>query len=121
MKNTAIIGNIVRLSQSALSLILSKTKIGFYQDLSLDTGNFVYATMNDSDRLLGQYYFDEGTCVYIVTLGITCTEGSEYPSIINSSAGLLKRFDAPINLKAKIPFLLHLLMMWIILLGKHPI
>ena len=62
----------------------------WFWDLSLDAGNFVYAaTMNDSERLLGQYcYFDEGTCVYIVTLGITCTEGSKYPSIINSSAGV---------------------------------
>lgn len=79
------------LLSSASSFAEFKQNKDWFWNLSLDAGNFVYAaTLNSSDRLLGQYcYFDEGTCVYMVTLGITCTEGSEYPSIINSSAGVV--------------------------------
>ena len=51
---------------------------------------YVYAaTVNTDGRILGQYcYFSESSCVYLVSLGITCEPGSEYPSILNSSAGV---------------------------------
>jgi len=56
----------------------------------LSGNEYVYAaTVNSDGRILGQYcYFSESTCVYLVSLGITCESGSEYPSILNSSAGV---------------------------------
>ena len=51
---------------------------------------YVYAaTVNSDGRVLGQYcYFSDSSCVYLVSLGILCESGSEYPSILNSSAGV---------------------------------
>ncbi|MBU2709338.1 hypothetical protein KCM76_25305 [Zooshikella marina] len=61
----------------------------WYWDLSLNKDEFVYAaTENSEGRVLGQYcYIFEKSCVYIVSLGISCKEGSKFPSIVNSSAG----------------------------------
>jgi hypothetical protein len=39
--------------------------------------------------VLGQYcYFNDDSCYYLVSLGITCEKNSEYPSILNSDAGV---------------------------------
>ncbi len=56
----------------------------------LSGSEYVYAaTQNQDGRILGQYcYFSESSCVYLVSLGITCESGSDYPSILNSSAGV---------------------------------
>lgn len=50
---------------------------------------FAYAaTMNDSERLLGQFCkYDDGVCTYRVTFGASCEKDSDYPSILNSSLG----------------------------------
>ncbi len=57
-------------------------------DLSGD--EYAYAaTVNTDGRVLGQYcYFDDNSCYYLVSLGTTCETGSEYPSILNSDAGV---------------------------------
>lgn len=56
----------------------------------LSGGEYVYAaTVNTEGRILGQYcYFSDSSCVYLVSLGILCKSGSEYPSILNSNAGV---------------------------------
>lgn len=48
--------------------------------------DFIYAaTVNADGRVLGQYcYISEGSCYYLVELGITCDTDSEYPSLLNS-------------------------------------
>lgn len=53
---------------------------------------FAYAaTSTDGGRILGQYcYYDQETCVYVVTLGITCDQGSEYPALVNSNVGAIE-------------------------------
>ncbi|MBN4055583.1 hypothetical protein JYU12_02445 [bacterium AH-315-K03] len=68
---------------------LEKSK-DWYWDLSLSKNNYVYAmTNNESGEALGQYCYPfEDKCVYIVSLGITCNAGAEYPSIVNSSEGV---------------------------------
>ena len=56
--------------------VLSKD---WYWDIT--TEGYVYAATNNSkERVLGQYcYFNMDSCIYIVTLGITCDEGDEHP------------------------------------------
>ncbi|MRI35503.1 hypothetical protein EOPP23_21320 [Endozoicomonas sp. OPT23] len=45
------------------------------------------ATINDTNRILGQYcYYADSTCYYLVSLGITCETGDEYPSLINTDS-----------------------------------
>lgn len=55
---------------------------------STDGDGFYYAaTANATGHILGQYcYFESGSCLYIVGIGITCEEGHEYPAVINSDA-----------------------------------
>ncbi len=62
----------------------------WFWDLSLDNGEYVYAaTYNGEGRILGQYcYLEEGNCIYIVSFGTVCDQGKEYPSILNSPAGV---------------------------------
>ena len=49
------------------------------------------ATVNSDGRVLGQYcYYSESSCVYLVSLGIICADDSEYPSILNSDAGVVE-------------------------------
>lgn len=57
----------------------------------LSGAEYVYAaTINEDGRILGQYcYFSDSSCIYLVSLGITCKAGSEYPSILNSTAGVV--------------------------------
>lgn len=54
-----------------------------------DSDNFYYAaTLNSSGHLIGQYcFFKSGDCKYLLGAGITCTEGNEYPALINSTSG----------------------------------
>lgn len=54
--------------------------------------DFAYAaTANDEGHILGQYcYYANGTCVYVVTLGIKCSQGAEYPALINSNIGAME-------------------------------
>ena len=56
---------------------------------SSNNQNFYYAaTTNSSGHIFGQYcYFDSESCLYIVTLGVTCDEDAEYPVIFNSNKG----------------------------------
>ncbi|AZT83650.1 hypothetical protein EHN06_08915 [Marinobacter sp. NP-4(2019)] len=53
---------------------------------------FAYAaTSTDGGRILGQYcYYNQDSCVYVVTLGITCEQGSEYPALVNSNVGAIE-------------------------------
>jgi len=66
----------------------AKVNKDWFWDLS--GSEYVYAaTINPEKRILGQYcYFKDNGCYYLVTLGITCETGSEYPSILNSDAGV---------------------------------
>jgi hypothetical protein len=56
---------------------------------STDNPDFYFAaTANGVGHILGQYcYFESGTCLYLVGIGINCEEGSQYPALINSDAG----------------------------------
>jgi hypothetical protein len=65
-----------------------KTNKDWIWDLSGD--EYAYAaTFNEDGRVLGQYcYFDNETCYYLVNLGTNCEKDSEYPSILNSDAGV---------------------------------
>jgi len=56
----------------------------------LSGNEYAYAvTVNAEGRVLGQYcYYSDSSCVYLVSLGILCKSGSEYPSILNSNAGV---------------------------------
>lgn len=54
--------------------------------------DFSYAaTITSSGRILGQYcYLDSDSCIYTVSLGITCQEEESYPVLINSDTGVIK-------------------------------
>ena len=60
--------------------------------LELGDGTVVYAaTLNSQQRLLGQYCdLNDKSCMYLVTLGMSCTGDDEYPSILNSDAGVIE-------------------------------
>jgi hypothetical protein len=53
--------------------------------------DFLYAaTINDSEHLLGQYcYVASGQCLYLLGIATACTEGNEYPLLVNSNVGSL--------------------------------
>ena len=49
-------------------------------------GYYYAATINSNNRVLGQYcYHQSKTCLYVVTLGMNCKEGDEFPAILNSN------------------------------------
>jgi len=72
-----------------LSILSMKSEAQEWKPGVSDDGDFLYAaTVNEAGRILGQYcYFDTGSCLYIVSMGITCTPGDEYPALVNSDAG----------------------------------
>ncbi len=55
---------------------------------STSSEDFYFAgTVNSDGYYFAQYcYFELGTCVYVVSLGITCKAGDEYPALINSDS-----------------------------------
>ena len=63
-------------------------------DISVNTSaagdKYVYAaTVNSGTRIFGQFCdLTEGSCYYMVELGITCVTDSEYPTLINSNIGV---------------------------------
>ena len=60
----------------------------WHWDLSYSDEYAYAATVNSDGRTLGQYcYYADNSCVYLVTLGITCEASAEYPSILNSNTG----------------------------------
>jgi hypothetical protein len=56
----------------------------------LSEHDYAYAaTGNREGSVLGQFcYYSNGSCVYMVDLGIACQPDNEYPSILNSDAGV---------------------------------
>lgn len=81
-----IIGVMLQIS----SVVTAEPQISKDWVWDLSGNEYVYAaTLNSDGRILGQYcYFSDSSCVYLVSLGITCESGSEYPSILNSNAGV---------------------------------
>ena len=55
----------------------------------LSDKNYAYAsTENKDQRTLGQYcYYGTGSCLYAISLGVTCSKGSEFSAILNSNVG----------------------------------
>lgn len=55
----------------------------------LSNEDYSYAgTVNEKDRMLAQVcYYETGSCIYMVSLGITCEKDAEYPSLVNSNLG----------------------------------
>lgn len=58
---------------------------------NIEGDDVLYAgTENKEGRAFGQYCFSvDQHCYYLVTLGISCKEGAEFPSILNSDAGVV--------------------------------
>jgi hypothetical protein len=51
---------------------------------------FFAATVNADGRSFGQYcYHENGMCYYLADLGVVCDENDEYPSLVNSSTGVI--------------------------------
>lgn len=52
-------------------------------------GNLLYAaTIDEAGPLLGQYcYLDTGSCLYVLSMGTTCSPEAEYPALVNSDVG----------------------------------
>lgn len=77
---------------SVAQLVWAETR--YNKEWAWDTSNadFAYAaTVNDDGRVLGQYcYYSQSTCIYIVSFGITCEQGGEYPALINSNLGAVE-------------------------------
>ena len=75
---------------SCLSFADAQISKDWHWDLSYSDDYAYAATANSDGRILGQYcYYADGSCVYLVSLGILCEAGAEYPSILNSNAGVL--------------------------------
>lgn len=70
---------------------LAETKMNKDWMWNLDGSDGVYAaTANRDGRILGQYcYFDNNTCIYTVSFGITCEKDSKYPVLVNSDTGAI--------------------------------
>src|SRR5439155_9861759 len=46
------------------------------------------ATVNDSDHVFGQFCsLDEGSCLWLIHLGIACKKGDTYPVLANWDTG----------------------------------
>ena len=65
-----------------------QTSKDWHWDLTSSDDYAYAATVNSDGRILGQYcYYSDKSCVYLVSLGIICETGAEYPSILNSNTG----------------------------------
>src|SRR6266487_6084065 len=62
-----------------------------FGDWTVDINNptiFSVATVNDSDHVFGQFCsVDEGSCLWLMYLGIACKTGDTYPVLANSDTG----------------------------------
>jgi hypothetical protein len=58
-------------------------------DYNLSNPDYAWAaTANNKGRILGQYcYYDEESCMYLVSFGTTCDEGAEYTALANTNNG----------------------------------
>ena len=55
---------------------------------SSSSGPHYAATINDSGNLLGQYCFPaDDSCLWLLGMKTSCTEGARYPVLANSDAG----------------------------------
>ena len=86
MRNSILLG-LWSLIFSPISFSQAQISKDWHWDLSYS--DYAYAaTANSDGRILGQYcYYADGSCVYLVSLGILCESGAEYPSILNSNTG----------------------------------
>lgn len=85
MRNSILLG-LWSLISSPISFSQAQISKDWHWDLSYS--DYAYAaTVNSDGRILGQYYYADGSCVYLVSLGILCESGAEYPSILNSNTG----------------------------------
>ena len=83
-----------KLSLSALLLVLSGglgAEVYEFKDWlwsSSEDGYYFAITVNADGHTFGQYcYFADGDCLYLLTMGVTCVEGDEYPALLNSDYG----------------------------------
>ncbi len=54
-----------------------------------DGEDFYYAvTVNNNNHIFGEYcYIEDQECLFLIGVGIACTEGDKYPVLVNTESG----------------------------------
>jgi hypothetical protein len=65
------------------ALVAEAQKSTWFTDVT-NTNSYFAATVNDSNRVLGQYcYFSEDGCFWMISMEQQCVEGQNYPVLAN--------------------------------------